>query len=124
MLVLCCLGGLQLAGEQREDAYHFLVFTDVFGNRTHGVVVQYHRPVQVWRSLPPEWEGGHLFSHWPSALSGLSGRHCPEWSQVEFIEVSPLCPLCCVHHLQIPLLQCSEGLFIMVGIFLKSVVLV
>lgn len=40
-------GGLQLASEQREDSYHFLVFTDLFGNRTHGVVVQYYRPVQV-----------------------------------------------------------------------------
>ncbi|XP_054620553.1 DENN domain-containing protein 3 [Dunckerocampus dactyliophorus] len=43
---LCFPGGLQLASEQREDAYHFLVFTDLFGNRTHGVVAQYHRSVQ------------------------------------------------------------------------------
>uniref|UniRef100_A0A3Q4BRY1 UDENN domain-containing protein n=1 Tax=Mola mola TaxID=94237 RepID=A0A3Q4BRY1_MOLML len=28
---------------QREESYHFLVFTDLFGNRTHGVVVQYYR---------------------------------------------------------------------------------
>lgn len=41
------LGGLQLANEQREDSYHFLVFTDLFGNRTHGVVVQHYRAVQV-----------------------------------------------------------------------------
>lgn len=40
-------GGLQLASEHREDTYHFLVFTDLFGNRTHGVVVQYYRPIQV-----------------------------------------------------------------------------
>uniref|UniRef100_A0A3P8S5U5 DENN domain containing 3 n=1 Tax=Amphiprion percula TaxID=161767 RepID=A0A3P8S5U5_AMPPE len=38
-----CLGGLQLANEQKEDNYHFLVFTDLFGNRTHGVVVQCYR---------------------------------------------------------------------------------
>uniref|UniRef100_A0A665TH57 DENN domain-containing protein 3-like n=1 Tax=Echeneis naucrates TaxID=173247 RepID=A0A665TH57_ECHNA len=40
---LCFPGGLQLTSEQREDNYHFLVFTDLFGNRTHGVVVQYYR---------------------------------------------------------------------------------
>ncbi|XP_045915117.1 DENN domain-containing protein 3 isoform X2 [Micropterus dolomieu] len=43
---LCFPGGLQLANEQREDTYHFLVFTDLFGNRTHGVVLQYYRAVQ------------------------------------------------------------------------------
>ncbi|XP_077363503.1 DENN domain-containing protein 3 [Festucalex cinctus] len=42
---LCFPGGLQLAIEQREDAYHFLVFTDLLGNRTHGVVAQYYRSV-------------------------------------------------------------------------------
>ncbi|XP_041823018.1 DENN domain-containing protein 3 [Melanotaenia boesemani] len=43
---LCFPGGLQLATEQKEDSYHFLVFTDLFGNRTHGAVVQYYRAVQ------------------------------------------------------------------------------
>ncbi|XP_056272029.1 DENN domain-containing protein 3 isoform X2 [Pseudoliparis swirei] len=43
---LCFPGGLQLANEQREDSYHFLVFTDLFGNRSHGVVVQYYRALQ------------------------------------------------------------------------------
>uniref|UniRef100_A0A8D3DF71 DENN domain containing 3 n=1 Tax=Scophthalmus maximus TaxID=52904 RepID=A0A8D3DF71_SCOMX len=42
-LLLTFIGGLQLANEQKEDSYHFLVFTDLFGNRTHGVVVQYYR---------------------------------------------------------------------------------
>ncbi|XP_047461973.1 DENN domain-containing protein 3 [Mugil cephalus] len=46
---LCFPGGLQVTTEQREDSYHFLVFTDLFGNRTHGVVVQYYRPVQFWQ---------------------------------------------------------------------------
>lgn len=41
------VGGLQLASEQKEDSYHFLVFTDLFGNRTHGVVLQSYRAVQV-----------------------------------------------------------------------------
>lgn len=44
---LVFIGGLQLANEQKEDNYHFLVFTDLFGNRTHGVIVQYYRAVQV-----------------------------------------------------------------------------
>ncbi|XP_035285111.1 DENN domain-containing protein 3 isoform X2 [Anguilla anguilla] len=43
---LCFPGGLQLSSDSREDCFHFLVFTDVFGNQTHGVVVQYYRPVQ------------------------------------------------------------------------------
>ncbi|XP_061521113.1 DENN domain-containing protein 3 isoform X1 [Phycodurus eques] len=43
---LCFPGGLQMANEQREDTYHFLVFTDLFGNRTHGVVAQYYRSLQ------------------------------------------------------------------------------
>ncbi|XP_047240368.1 DENN domain-containing protein 3 isoform X4 [Girardinichthys multiradiatus] len=43
---LCFPGGLQLDSEQKDDTYHFLVFTDLFGNRTHGVVVQYYRAVQ------------------------------------------------------------------------------
>ncbi|XP_056154239.1 DENN domain-containing protein 3 [Lampris incognitus] len=46
---LCFPGGLQLAREQREDSYHYLVFTDLFGNRSHGVVVQYYRAVQSFQ---------------------------------------------------------------------------
>ncbi|XP_035648762.1 DENN domain-containing protein 3 isoform X2 [Oncorhynchus keta] len=48
---LCFPGGLQIASEQREDSYHYLVFTDVFGNRTHAVVVQYYRPIQLVTTL-------------------------------------------------------------------------
>uniref|UniRef100_A0A8C9RNE3 DENN domain-containing protein 3 n=1 Tax=Scleropages formosus TaxID=113540 RepID=A0A8C9RNE3_SCLFO len=43
---LCFPGGLQVAYESCEDSFHFLVFTDVLGNRTHGVVVQYYKSVQ------------------------------------------------------------------------------
>ncbi|XP_019731831.1 DENN domain-containing protein 3 isoform X1 [Hippocampus comes] len=46
---LCFPGGLQLANELREDAYHFLVFTDLLGNRTHGVVAQCYRAVQSYQ---------------------------------------------------------------------------
>lgn len=113
-----------MANEQREDSYHFLVFTDLFGNRTHGVVVQYHRPVQVQHSPSPKQHPSSFVSHWLSALSVLSGWCSPEWTQVEFIKVASLYPICCVHHLQIPLLQCSEGLFVMVGISIKLMALV
>lgn len=118
------LGGLHLASEQREDSYHFLVFTDLFGNRTHGVVVQYHRPVQVQHLPSPKRHPNSFVCHWLSAPSVLSGWCSPEWTQVEFIKVASLYPICSMHYLQIPLLQCSKGLFIMVGISVKSMALV
>ncbi|KAG9278943.1 DENN domain-containing protein 3 isoform X1 [Astyanax mexicanus] len=43
---LCFPGGLMVATENQDDSYHFLVFTDVFGNQTHGVVVQYYKSLQ------------------------------------------------------------------------------
>ncbi|XP_054636855.1 DENN domain-containing protein 3-like isoform X2 [Dunckerocampus dactyliophorus] len=43
---LCFPGGLQVTNVQREEQFHFLVFTDVFGNKSHGVVMQYYRPIQ------------------------------------------------------------------------------
>ncbi|KAM9415831.1 DENN domain-containing protein 3-like isoform 2-T3 [Salvelinus alpinus] len=60
---LCFPGGLQIASEQREDSYHYLVFTDVFGNRTHAVVVQYYRPIQFFQ------DGGHQNGHRSSSKS-------------------------------------------------------
>lgn len=58
---LCFPGGLEISEECKEDSYHFLVFTDVFGNRTHGVVVQYHRHIQASQ------EGvGYQNGHWTS----------------------------------------------------------
>uniref|UniRef100_A0A668ASZ0 DENN domain containing 3 n=1 Tax=Myripristis murdjan TaxID=586833 RepID=A0A668ASZ0_9TELE len=44
---LCFPGGLHLSREQKEEEFHFLVFTDVFGNQTHGVVMQCYRPIMV-----------------------------------------------------------------------------
>uniref|UniRef100_A0A671S5Z8 DENN domain-containing protein 3-like n=1 Tax=Sinocyclocheilus anshuiensis TaxID=1608454 RepID=A0A671S5Z8_9TELE len=44
---LCFPDGLRITSESREDDYHFLVFTDVFGNQTHGVVAQYCKPVHM-----------------------------------------------------------------------------
>ncbi|XP_026156079.1 DENN domain-containing protein 3 isoform X2 [Mastacembelus armatus] len=63
---LCFPGGLQLASEQRQDSYHFLVFTDLFGNRTHGVVVQFYRAVQS--CLEGVVQNGH---RWNSSKSRL-----------------------------------------------------
>lgn len=36
-----------MASEPKEDCVHFLVLTDVGGNRTYGVVAQYYRPLHV-----------------------------------------------------------------------------
>lgn len=63
-------------------------------------------------------------SHWLPALLVLPGWCSSEWSQVEFIKDASFCPVCCVHYLQISLLQCSERLLIMVGISVKSFVYV
>lgn len=46
------LGGLQVTNELKEEQFHFLVFTDVFGNRTHGVVMQYYRLIMVCKNTP------------------------------------------------------------------------
>ncbi|XP_062914671.1 DENN domain-containing protein 3 isoform X2 [Mobula hypostoma] len=48
---LCFPGGLQIETEAKEDHYHFLVFTDVFGTRTYGVVVQFYRHIQEENSF-------------------------------------------------------------------------
>uniref|UniRef100_A0AAX7SW77 UDENN domain-containing protein n=1 Tax=Astatotilapia calliptera TaxID=8154 RepID=A0AAX7SW77_ASTCA len=37
--------GLQVTSEQKEEQFHFLVFTDILGNKTHGVVMQCYRPI-------------------------------------------------------------------------------
>ncbi|XP_016363412.1 DENN domain-containing protein 3 isoform X2 [Sinocyclocheilus anshuiensis] len=43
---LCFPGGLQITKEQKDEQFHFLVFTDMFGNQSHGVVLQYYRAIQ------------------------------------------------------------------------------
>uniref|UniRef100_A0A803Y6Q9 UDENN domain-containing protein n=1 Tax=Meleagris gallopavo TaxID=9103 RepID=A0A803Y6Q9_MELGA len=50
---LCFPGGLYMTSEPREDHIHFLVFTDVCGNRTYGVVAQYYQPIQVCYLIHP-----------------------------------------------------------------------
>ncbi|XP_059502178.1 DENN domain-containing protein 3 isoform X1 [Stegostoma tigrinum] len=59
---LCFPGELQIETEPKEDHYHFLVFTDVFGARTYGVVVQFYRPVQEEKSF----QNGQ--AHWDAAV--------------------------------------------------------
>jgi hypothetical protein len=44
-------GGVCVASEPKEDCVHFLVLTDVCGNRTYGVVAQYYRPLHVGGSI-------------------------------------------------------------------------
>uniref|UniRef100_A0A3B5N053 UDENN domain-containing protein n=1 Tax=Xiphophorus couchianus TaxID=32473 RepID=A0A3B5N053_9TELE len=48
---LCFPGGLLVTGEEKKEQFHFLVFTDVFGNKTHGVVMQYYRSILVLLTL-------------------------------------------------------------------------
>ncbi|KAM5157276.1 DENN domain-containing protein 3 [Mantella aurantiaca] len=43
---LCFPGGLPVTSEPKDDYFHFLVFTDVLGNRTYGAVAQFSRSVQ------------------------------------------------------------------------------
>ncbi|KAJ1194466.1 hypothetical protein NDU88_003754 [Pleurodeles waltl] len=67
---LCFPGGLSLTSERKEDHFHFLVFTDVFGNRTYGVVAQYYRLVQ----------NGHILTNgqvsWESSINSTKTFDC------------------------------------------------
>ncbi|KAF3691884.1 DENN domain-containing protein 3 [Channa argus] len=60
---LCFPGGLQVTSEQRDEEFHFLVFTDVFGNKTHGVVMQCYRPILEGASLYQNGAGSSKFSN-------------------------------------------------------------
>ncbi|RLW13314.1 hypothetical protein DV515_00000571 [Chloebia gouldiae] len=57
-------GGLYVTSESKEDHIHFLVFTDVCGNRTYGVVAQYYQSMQDG-STSSNGQG-----HWESAQTG------------------------------------------------------
>ncbi|CAN9514261.1 unnamed protein product [Ophioblennius macclurei] len=48
---LCFPGGLEISNEEKSELFHFLVFTDVFGNKTYGVVMQYYCPILDWTSF-------------------------------------------------------------------------
>ncbi|KAM3614824.1 uncharacterized protein V6R79_019413 [Siganus canaliculatus] len=66
---LCFPGGLQVTKEQRDEQFHFLVFTDVFGNKSHGVVMQYHRPIVEEIPVIQNGAGSFKFSKLFSAYS-------------------------------------------------------
>ncbi|XP_040900931.1 DENN domain-containing protein 3-like isoform X2 [Toxotes jaculatrix] len=66
---LCFPGGLQVTSEQRDEQFHFLVFTDVFGNKTHGVVMQCYRPILEGPSFFHNGSGSSKFSKLFAAFS-------------------------------------------------------
>ncbi|KFO26795.1 DENN domain-containing protein 3 [Fukomys damarensis] len=71
---LCFPGGMHVASEPKEDHVHFLVLTDVCGNRTYGVVAQYYRPLHddcCFYNGTAHWEPS-----WPSIV-GVAGCFVP-----------------------------------------------
>nr|XP_020468528.1 DENN domain-containing protein 3-like [Monopterus albus] len=66
---LCFPGGLHVTSEWREAQFHFLVFTDVFGNKTHGAVMQCYRPIVEGTSFYQNGTGSSKFSKHFSAYS-------------------------------------------------------
>ncbi|XP_070691895.1 DENN domain-containing protein 3-like [Pempheris klunzingeri] len=66
---LCFPGGLQVTNKQKDEQFHFLVFTDVFGNKTHGVVMQCYRPILEGTSFFQNGAGSSKFSKLFSAYS-------------------------------------------------------
>uniref|UniRef100_A0A8C5EFV7 DENN domain-containing protein 3-like n=1 Tax=Gouania willdenowi TaxID=441366 RepID=A0A8C5EFV7_GOUWI len=66
---LCFPGGLLVTTERKEEQFHFLVFTDVFGNKSHGVVMQCYRPIWEWTSF---YKKGAESSHLAKLFSAYS----------------------------------------------------
>ncbi|XP_015263165.1 PREDICTED: DENN domain-containing protein 3 [Gekko japonicus] len=66
---LCFPGGFFVTSESKDDHIHFLVFTDVCGNRTYGAVAQYYQPVQ----------DGHISSngqvHWETVQTSKAAAY-------------------------------------------------
>uniref|UniRef100_A0A669ESV6 DENN domain containing 3 n=1 Tax=Oreochromis niloticus TaxID=8128 RepID=A0A669ESV6_ORENI len=62
-------GGLQVTSEQKEEQFHFLVFTDILGNKTHGVVMQCYRPILEGMSL---YQNGRGLSKCPKLFCAYS----------------------------------------------------
>uniref|UniRef100_A0A3B4XS00 DENN domain containing 3 n=1 Tax=Seriola lalandi dorsalis TaxID=1841481 RepID=A0A3B4XS00_SERLL len=65
-----CFPGI-VSNEQREDSYHFLVFTDLFGNRTHGVVVQLNADICVVQN-GHRWNSSKTRLYTPFAVCVIS----------------------------------------------------
>ncbi|XP_028281858.1 DENN domain-containing protein 3-like [Parambassis ranga] len=66
---LCFPGGLQVTNEQKDEQFHFLVFTDVFGQKTYGVVMQCYRPIMEGTCFYQNGSGSSRFSKLFSAYS-------------------------------------------------------
>lgn len=61
---LCFPGGLQVTKKQKDEQFHYLVFTDVLGNQSHGVVLQFYRATQEGK----QHQNGHQTSYKPPQL--------------------------------------------------------
>ncbi|XP_041422593.1 DENN domain-containing protein 3 isoform X1 [Xenopus laevis] len=70
---LCFPGGLQPSSDPKEHCFHFLVFTDVMGKRTYGVVMQYYRSVQDATSL----HNGQIYWDYNASHTKAGGTFIP-----------------------------------------------
>ncbi|XP_027463355.2 DENN domain-containing protein 3 isoform X5 [Zalophus californianus] len=98
---LCFPGGVYMASEPREDCVHFLVLTDVCGNRTYGVVAQYYRPLHdesCFYNGKAHWEPS-----WPTA--GAAGCFIPfavcVVSKLPYYNALKDCLSCLLTHLKL-----------------------
>ncbi|XP_022358027.1 DENN domain-containing protein 3 isoform X2 [Enhydra lutris kenyoni] len=98
---LCFPGGMYVASEPKEDCVHFLVLTDVCGNRTYGAVVQYYRPLRdesCFYNGKAHWEPS-----WPTA--GMAGCFVPfavcVVSKLPYYNALKDCLSCLLTHLKL-----------------------
>ncbi|XP_068180590.1 DENN domain-containing protein 3-like [Antennarius striatus] len=77
---LCFPGGLHITTERRDEQFHFLVFTDVFGKKTYGVVMQCYRPILDETSL---FQNGADFSQLFTAYSFCVISKCPYFTALK-----------------------------------------
>ncbi|XP_004405629.1 PREDICTED: DENN domain-containing protein 3 [Odobenus rosmarus divergens] len=98
---LCFPGGVYVASEPREDCVHFLVLTDVCGNRTYGVVAQYYRPLHdesCFYNGKAHWEPS-----WPTV--GAAGCFVPfavcVVSKLPYYNALKDCLSCLLTHLKL-----------------------
>uniref|UniRef100_A0A8P0PHV6 DENN domain containing 3 n=1 Tax=Canis lupus familiaris TaxID=9615 RepID=A0A8P0PHV6_CANLF len=98
---LCFPGGLCVASEPKEDCVHFLVLTDVCGNRTYGVVAQYYRPLHdesCFYNGKAHWEPS-----WPTM--GVAGCFVPfavcVVSKLPYYNALKDCLSCLLTHLKL-----------------------
>nr|XP_035965345.1 DENN domain-containing protein 3 isoform X2 [Halichoerus grypus] len=98
---LCFPGGVYVASEPREDCVHFLVLTDVCGNRTYGMVAQYYRPLHdesCFYNGKAHWEPS-----WPTA--GVAGCFVPfavcVVSKLPYYNALKDCLSCLLTHLKL-----------------------